>query len=362
MSWSVNIGSIAGTAIRIHVTFLLFLAFVFGGGLLAGNLATAVVSLGFILLLFACVLAHEFGHILTARAFAVETPDVTLLPIGGVARLSRMPENPGQEFLIAVAGPLVNLAIAGALMAAHFAAMPGPPAALLARLAQVNLLLAVFNMVPAFPMDGGRVLRAALATRLGHVRATRIAAAIGQLAAVALGVAGLLYSNPMLIFIALFVYLAAASEAQMVVLRAMARDVPVTVAMVTRFAALAPGTPLAGAAQALMQVSETGFPVVDDEARLIGFVDRAAISKAARTRPQAQVGDVMTRDVATVDCGGALDEAFQLLQERQLPAVGVVDRAGRLMGLVTSSAIDDMARVQRSMPQGARLRPWRPPA
>src|SRR6516164_3130703 len=117
MSWSVNIGSIAGTAIRIHITFLLFLIWIFVAGLAAGGVDDALNSLVFMVLLFACVLAHEFGHIFTARAFGVKTPDVTLLPIGGVARLERIPEKPSEEFLIAIAGPLVNVVIGFGLVA-----------------------------------------------------------------------------------------------------------------------------------------------------------------------------------------------------------------------------------------------------
>ena len=184
-------------------------------------------SLVFMVLLFACVLAHEFGHIFTARAFGVPTPDVTLLPIGGVARLARIPEEPREEFLIAIAGPLVNVVIAFGLVliagarlkAGDLAIMDSANVSLVDRLAAVNIFLALFNMIPAFPMDGGRVLRALLATRMGYVRATEIAASIGQAVAFALGFIGLFY-NPLLIFIAIFVYLAAASEAHMVAIRA----------------------------------------------------------------------------------------------------------------------------------------------
>src|SRR6266850_5994632 len=187
MPWSLNIGTIAGTAVRVHVTFLLFLAWIFFASYAAGGPAAAWSGLPFMLLLFACVLAHEFGHIFTARRFGVSTPDVVLLPIGGVARLERIPEEPWEEFLIAIAGPLVNVAIALGLVAlagarlstADLYAMESAHVSLVDRLAAVNLFLAVFNMIPAFPMDGGRVLRALLATRLGFVRATAIAASIG---------------------------------------------------------------------------------------------------------------------------------------------------------------------------------------
>ncbi|MEA2949135.1 MAG: hypothetical protein QOI40_4465 [Alphaproteobacteria bacterium] len=225
MSWSINIGRIAGTAVRIHITFILFLGWIFCANYVAEGLQAALASLVFLVLLFACVLAHEFGHIFTARAFGVATPDVTLLPIGGVARLERIPEEPRQELLIAIAGPLVNVAIAlglvlagASLQAGDLAAMDSSSVSLVDGLAAVNLFLALFNMIPAFPMDGGRVLRALLATRMGYVRATEIAAKIGQGVAFALGFVGLLY-NPMLIFIAIFVYLAASGEAHGVAMR-----------------------------------------------------------------------------------------------------------------------------------------------
>jgi len=371
MSWSVNIGSVAGTAIRIHVTFLLLLAFFFlQGWAAAGSINDGVNSVVFVVLVFACVLAHEFGHIFTARAFGVETPDVTLLPIGGVARLARIPEKPSQEFLIAIAGPLVNVAIAVVLMAvtsthlsaAHFAAVEYPKVSMIDRLAELNLFLAAFNMIPAFPMDGGRVLRALLAIRLGHVRATEIAATIGQWAAFGFGFLGLFY-NPLLIFIAIFVYLAAASEAQMVSLRAMSRDVPVTAAMVTRFATLSPDEHIDAAVLTLLQTSQTEFPVIDGYQRLIGIVGRGEIIRALRELgPTAPVSDVMVKDIPTIERSHRLEEAFRLLQEKSVPAVGVVDFAGRLIGLVTTETVGEMLMVRKALPEGARLGPWSRPA
>jgi stage IV sporulation protein FB len=371
MSWSVNIGSIAGTAIRIHVTFLLLLAFFFLQGWAAGSINDGVNSVVFVVLVFACVLAHEFGHIFTARAFGVETPDVTLLPIGGVARLARIPEKPSQEFLIAIAGPLVNVAIAVVLIAvapthlnvAHFAAIESPKVSMIDRLAEVNLFVAAFNMIPAFPMDGGRVLRALLAIRLGHVRATEIAATIGQWTAFGFGFVGLLSGNFILIFIALFVYLAAASEAQMVSLRAMSRDVPVTAAMVTQFATLTGNEHIDAAVETLLQTSQTEFPVVDDYQRLIGIVGRAEIIRALRELgPSAPVSDVMVKDIPTIERSHRLEEAFRLLQEKSVPAVGVVDFAGRLIGLVTAETVGEMLMVRRALPEGAKLGPWSRPA
>ena len=370
MSWSLNIGSIAGTAIRIHITFLLFLIWIFMAGLASGGVNDALNSLLFMVLLFGCVLAHEFGHIFTARAFGVATPDVTLLPIGGVARLERIPEKPSEEFLVAIAGPLVNVAIAIVLIAVapthlsteHLAAMESPKVSMIDRLAEVNLFIAIFNMIPAFPMDGGRVLRALLAIRLGHVRATEIAATIGQWTAFGLGFVGLFY-NPLLIFIAIFVYLAAAAEAQMVSLRAMSRDVPVTAAMMTQFATLTPDEHIDAAVETLVRTSQTEFPVVDANGRLIGIVGRAEIIRALRERgPTAPVSDVMVKDIPTIERSHRLEEAFRLLQEKSVPAVGVVDLTGRLIGLVTSEAVGEMLMVRRALPKDARLGPWSRPA
>ena len=185
MSWSLNIGRVAGTVVRVHLTFLLFLAWIFAASYASGGAATAVDSLVFMLLLFLCVLLHEFGHIFTARAFGVPTPYVTLLPIGGVASMERMPEKPSQEIAVALAGPAVNAAIAFVLLVVLW--LDATPLSFgafqesfLAQVAAANVVLLVFNLIPAFPMDGGRVLRAVLAIWLGFGPATPVAARIGQ--------------------------------------------------------------------------------------------------------------------------------------------------------------------------------------
>jgi Zn-dependent protease/CBS domain-containing protein len=370
MPWSVNIGTIAGTAVRIHLTFLLFLVWIFAANWYAGGSAQAWSALVFMILLFLCVLAHEFGHIFTARAFGVPTPDVTLLPIGGVARLERIPEKPSEELLIALAGPAVNVVIALVLLgiggaqldATHLAAVESPRAAMIDRLAAVNLFLAVFNMIPAFPMDGGRVLRAVLAIRLGHVRATEIAASIGQVVAFGLGFLGL-FGNPLLIFIAIFVYLAASSEAQLVAVRAMSRDVPVSAAMITQFATLGPDEHIDAAVQTLLSTSQSEFPVIDANGRLIGLLGRAELIRALKEKgPDARVADAMTTDVPTIGHRGCLDEAFRLLQEKSAPAVGVVDAGGKLIGFVNSETIGEMLMVREALPADARIWPWSRPA
>jgi len=370
MSWSVNIGSIAGTAVRIHFTFLLFLVWIFVASWVSGGPAAAWEGLAFMLLLFACVLAHEFGHIFTARAFGVPTPDVTLLPIGGVARLARIPEAPSQELLIAIAGPLVNVAIAILLIllaGAHLdprelAQVDSTRISLIDRLAEVNLFLTVFNMIPAFPMDGGRVLRALLAIKLGHVRATEVAAAIGQLVAFGLGFLGL-FGNPLLIFIAVFVYLAASSEAHMVAIRAMSRGVPVRAAMITEFATLTPDERIDAAVETLLHTSQTEFPVIDAERRLVGVLDRQGIIRALKSLgADARVDAAMIKDVPTVDTRSCLEDAFRLLQESGAPAIGIVDTTGRLVGLITSETVGEMLMVQAALPKGTRIGPWTRPA
>jgi stage IV sporulation protein FB len=370
MSWSLNIGTIAGTAVRVHITFLLFLGWIFFASYVAEGPEDAVASLLFMLLLFACVLAHEFGHIFTARAFGIATPDVTLLPIGGVARLERIPEEPREEFLIAIAGPLVNVAIAFGLVllagarlkAGDLTVMESPNVSLVDRLAAVNLFLALFNMIPAFPMDGGRVLRALLATRLGFLRATEIAAFIGQGVAFALGFIGLFY-NPLLIFIAIFVYLAAAAEAHMVAMRAMSRGVPVSSAMTTHYTTLAPEALVEDAVQTLLRTSQSEFPVVDATGKPVGLLGRSDLIRALKQlSPDARVGDSMTTTLPTIGYRQHLEDAFRLLQEKSAPAVAVVDAAGRLVGLVTPETVGKMLILHEALPRGMRLRPRIQPA
>jgi Zn-dependent protease/CBS domain-containing protein len=369
MSWSLNIGTISGTAVRVHVTFLLFLGWIFAANWVSGGSQAAWQSLAFLLLLFACVVAHEFGHIFTARAFGVSTPDVTLLPIGGVARLERIPEEPYEEFLVAIAGPLVNVAIALLLVLVGGAHLNGSDlyavesahTSMVDRLAVVNLFLALFNMIPAFPMDGGRVLRALLATKLGFTRATEIAAFIGQGVAFALGFVGLLY-NPLLIFIAIFVYLAASSEAHVVAIRAMSQGVPVSMAMMTQFATLTPEAHVDEAVQTLLATSQSEFPVIDADRKPVGVLGRNDLIRALKELgPDARVAQAMSTPVPTIGQRRCLEEAFRMLQEKSAPAVAVVDSTGRLTGLVTSETVGEMMMLHQALPKGARLGPWSRP-
>jgi Zn-dependent protease/CBS domain-containing protein len=366
MGWSLTIGRIFGTGVRIHITFLIFIAWIWGASYIAEGPVAAWNSLVFILLLFLCVLLHEFGHIFAARGFGVETPDVTLLPIGGVARLARIPEEPYQELLIALAGPAVNVVIAGLLVVLfhahpepmHLAAVESTRVALTDRLTEVNLFLAVFNMIPAFPMDGGRVLRALLAIKLGYVQATKVAAGIGQALAFVFGAVGLFY-NPLLIFIAMFVYFAASAESHAAALRAVSQGVPVSAAMMTRFATLGPDTHIDEAVDTLLATSQSDFPVTDD-GRLVGLLSRNDIVRALKQMgPDARVAQAMTTQIPVIDRSRRLDEALRILQERSASAVGVIDSTGKLAGLITSETLGEMMLIGDLAPN-FRLRDRRP--
>src|SRR3989441_7819706 len=233
------------------------------------------------LALFGCVLLHEFGHALAARGFGIRTPDITLLPIGGVARIQRMPDKPWQELAVAVAGPLVNVVIAAVLIfvlgrRAEFQYLQHPEqpgVEMLAKLASVNISLVLFNLIPAFPMDGGRVLRSLLAMTMNYARATQIAARIGQALAFVFGFVGV-FANPMLIFIAFFIFLGAQQEAAVAQMRDLALNPPVSEAMMTRLLSLPQHATLDDAVEALLRTSQHEFPVVDEADRLLGLLTR----------------------------------------------------------------------------------------
>lgn len=220
MKWSWRLGRAAGVDVYLHFTFLLLLGWEFFSRALQGDLGGAVwQGLIFNIMLFGTVLLHEFGHALAARHYGIGTADITLLPIGGVARLLNSPNSPKEELVIALAGPAVNVALAGLIFAglqlAPGLAGFGVAGALVVRWLHINVALLLFNLIPAFPMDGGRVLRAMLATRMGFSGGTRIAARVGQVLAVGLFFAGLAW-NPMLMLIGVFVWFAAAQEAALV--------------------------------------------------------------------------------------------------------------------------------------------------
>ena len=358
MGWSLPIFRIAGIQLRIHVTFVLLIAWLAFGYYAQGGSPAAAEGVIFVLLLFLCVVLHEFGHALAAKAFGINTPDITLLPIGGVARLERMPEEPKQELLIAVAGPAVNVIIALGLFVAggSFINPFVNPAAsegvgLISQLLIINVLLVAFNLLPAFPMDGGRVLRALLATRMSYARATQIAATVGQGFAFVFGFIGLIW-NPFLIFIALFVYIGASQEAALAQMKDVSRRFPVSSAMVREFRTLPENATLEEAVDALLATSQHDFPVVDETGNVAGVLTRHDLIAALRKNDSAlHVGDVMRRNIPTVTTGTRFEEAFRIMQECNCPAVPVLDSMKRLVGLLTPENVTELMMIQSAMPR-----------
>jgi Zn-dependent protease len=366
MSWRWRLGELFGIVIYMHVTFLLLLGWValvsFGQG---HGLAGAIGGILFILLVFACVVLHEYGHALTARRYGIQTRDITLLPIGGVARLERMPRDPVQELWVALAGPAVNVVIAAVLFVLILV-FQGAPAVngmgilggellrggLLNELLRVNVLLVGFNVLPAFPMDGGRVLRALLAQRMEYVKATRIAANVGQMMAFVFGFIGL-FNNPFLLFIALFVYMGAEAEAQAVQVQSTFRGLPVRRAMVTRFTSLGADEPLSRAVQLLLSGTQQDFPVVTDGG-VAGILTRRDLLSALHEQgPASPVAGAMRTDVVPVEASAPLEDTFQRMQTEELTAVPVTDM-GRLVGLITMENIAEFLMITAAL-EGAPL-------
>lgn len=353
MNWSIRIGTIAGIRLEMHVTFILFVAWVaISQGFSSGEPARAVASVALLLLIFTCVVLHELGHALAARRYGIRTRDIVLLPIGGVARLERMPERPGQEVVVAIAGPMVNVAIASVLAGVLFALgepllLQGVRGGLLQTLLAVNILMILFNLIPAFPMDGGRVLRALLAMRLPYLRATQIAAAIGQGFALAFALVGLFY-NPMLLFVALFVFLAASEERALVQTRASLAGLPARAAMITDFEVLRSDDPLRRAVELLVSGTQTDFPVMEDGVT-IGVLTRADLMVALRNLgDEAPAGAAVRRDVGTIDPGEPLEAVFQRMRERRQTALPVVS-SDRLVGLVTLENVSELLLVRDAL-------------
>ncbi|MGV6847972.1 MAG: site-2 protease family protein [Marinibacterium sp.] len=356
MSWSFSIGRLFGSELRVHATFFLLLIWIGAAAWINSGPQAAVVNIAFILALFACVVAHEFGHALMARRFGVRTPDITLLPIGGMARLERIPEKPAEEIAVAVAGPAVNVVIWAVLTlflgaGTHLDALQNiddTGQGFVARLAAVNLFLVLFNLIPAFPMDGGRVLRAALAIPYGRVKATRLASAAGQFLAFGFGFVGLTSGNPLLLLIAVFVFLAAAAENSDVALHAKTHNVPARDAMITTFEALTPTDTLDSAGRALVRTTQAEFPVLTDDRVLAGFLTRATIMSAMERHAAATpVGDLMDASVPSVRLDDPLDNAIAALSGGA-PAVAVNDRAGHFLGYITRENIGEWMVVSRS--------------
>lgn len=353
MKWSWKLVTFAGIPIHVHATFLLLLGWVaLAHWSREPSLRSVVAGLGFVLALFACVLLHELGHALTARRYGIGTRDITLLPIGGLARLERMPEDPRQELSVALAGPAVNAAIAALLFVWLWLTAGMEPIATLEvtsgpfveRLMMVNVSLALFNLLPAFPMDGGRVLRALLAMRMEHGDATRIAASLGQGMALLLGFLGL-FMNPFLLFIALFVWIGAAEEGSASrVTRALA-GLPVRRVMLTDTHQLSPGDPLQRAIDLTLAGSQQDFPVTD-EGRVVGLLTRGDLLRGlSHGGARMLVANAMRREFESVETSDLLETVVPRAQLAGWQTAPVMD-TGRLVGLLTLENVAEFLMIQ----------------
>jgi len=391
MAASLHLFSVDGIRVRMHWTFLLLIAWVFFASLLSDTstgLPGAARAVVFVLLIFVCIVLHEFGHAFAARQLGIRTRDVTLLPIGGLARLERMPERPIHEFFVAIAGPLVNVVIVllllPVMMAVHGMkgpALPEQPGLhdidFLTGLVMVNIFIVFFNMLPAFPMDGGRVLRAILSIFMDRVRATAIAAGTGQIIAVLFLLIGLLTGHVMLMLVAVFIFLGAGAEAQHAQTSAVLRGVRVRDAMVRRFRVLYESDSLQVAVDELIAGEQHDFPVLADDAdpedadAIRGLLTRRTlIASLAASGPEARVGDVMSPSCREVAPDAPIERAIEiartqeradgtrteddrLFTARTCPVVPVVERTpgmpGRIVGMITPENISETIAVRQAL-------------
>jgi Zn-dependent protease len=336
-----SIGSVRllGVPIRLHFTFVLLLICLVVIGL-GGNQSPASYTL-FILALIASVLLHELGHALVSSHYGIRTVEIVMYPIGGVARLER-PATPWEEFWIAIAGPAVNLAVAGIIFAILYSqnkginlfALTQPSADNLAdRIALGNLILAGFNLLPAFPMDGGRMLRAVLSRLKSEYEATRIATWSGRMLAISMGLYGFIYM-PMLAFVAFFIYLGAANEGAASRGRSLTQGIPVRAAMMTEFRTLSHGSTIRDAANLLLSTSQQDFPIVHGD-QVIGLLPRNALLRGmAHDGANSYVAGFMQREFPSVPPDQDLAEVLPLMAHAG--ACLLVMQDGRLLGLLSS--------------------------
>jgi Zn-dependent protease len=339
-----------GIPIRLHFTFVLLFAFLLFVGI--GAQQSLWADILYIAAIFGSVILHELGHALVARRYGVRTIEIVMFPIGGVARLARNPR-PREEFWIAIAGPAVNFVIAAGLLGylalsgsmGHFSALGiASDHTLPHRIAAGNLILALFNLLPAFPMDGGRILRSLLARSRPEEEATRLAAKAGQVLAILMGLYGLLVGNFFLIFIAFFVYLGAAQEGSMAQGRILTQGMPVRAAMITDFKTLSHGDTIRDAANLLLSTSQQDFPVIHGN-EVIGLLGRGALLRGmAEAGPDSFVAAAMNRDPARVAPDTDLADAIAALTPGSCLLVMEGDR---LVGLLTAENVSEFLLLRR---------------
>lgn len=354
-AWSVRLGRVAGIDVYAHGTFLLLLAWIAGASLLRGlGPRSAAGAVGLILAVFGIVVLHELGHALAARRFGIRTRDILLLPIGGVASLERIPEKPTQELLVAIAGPAVNVFLAILFFA--LARLTGSPleaasldlqsGSILGSLVWVNVSLALFNILPAFPMDGGRVLRALLGFQLGFERSTEIAARVGQAMAVAFGVIGV-FANPMLVFVALFVWMGAKQEAEMAALKALLQGVRAEQAMTTAFLRVDAREPLLRAIDRTLHGTVTLLVHSGDS--ILGVLSRDELVAALSAfGPHAPVGSAIRSTTVPAEGTQPLEDVMQRLSEQTANAA-IVEEHGEIAGIITHASIAYLIATRAAM-------------
>jgi Zn-dependent protease/CBS domain-containing protein len=353
--WAFQIGTVLGIPIRIHATFLLILVW-FGMASAAAN-RNVPSGIALVLAFFGCVLLHELGHAAMARRFGVRTREIVLYPIGGVARLESIPGG-WAELAIALAGPAVNVVLAGACAGALVAfnaplqvpqTFQGHQTGLVQQLLGANIMLVLFNMIPAFPMDGGRVLRALLAVGLGQQRATRIAALVGQTIAGLFVIGGLFQANLLLAFIGVFVFLGASQELAFQTRREAIAGHVAHEAMITKFETLAPQDTLGRAAELLLATHQHDFPVIDAWNRIAGVLPRARLLEGlAASGRDTNVLEVMLRETVQVAPATDLEVVLQHLQRDPATPLLVVEN-GTLRGMVTLENLAEFIVVARQI-------------
>jgi Zn-dependent protease len=350
MKGAFQIASVKGIRIFIHWTFFILFIWIAYSRISANGTVTDVLhEIVFMLSLFFCVLLHELGHALAAAKYNIKTRDITLLPIGGVARLEKMPEDPKQELVVAIAGPLVNVAIVGVLLIVIYMGKGMPIAfdmedysanGFAVNMMLVNISLIVFNLIPAFPMDGGRVFRALLAMKWSRVRATQIAAAVGQSIAVLFIAAGLFF-NPFLILIGVFVFFGAQTENKMIQQQSVFKNVTVKQAMISTYTALSDSSTYQEGVNALLSGYVTDFLVLSG-AEVIGYVTRDELLKGyAEYGPDTLISHSTRKVAYAVTENDALDKVWMKMMESDLPLVPVYSD-GVVTGILSKENVSEL--------------------
>ncbi len=366
MNRSFRLFTIRGIDLRLHITFPLILvwaAFMFGSQ--TGAVSGALFGVIAISLLFVVVALHELGHSFAAQFFGVPVKQIVLTPIGGVAQLQNMPEKPLQELIIAIAGPAVNFLIAGMMLAVAlpfgsellgldlllngFGVLSVP--AIFSYVFVYNLVLAVFNLIPAFPLDGGRIFRAGLAFFLPYERATNIAALVGRGFAILLGLYALFTFQVFMVLIAIFIFFAGNQEARYVGVREKLRGYSVQQVFSSSAHQLSPNNTLQQAYQMMIYTGQRDFPVTIGES-LVGFLSRPVLLDALRTqKAYTEIENIMQRDIPTVSPHEDLFAVRERMLETEQDALPVVE-FGRFLGIITRRHIEELYRWLQSTPSG----------